>query len=243
MNFNPLEYAKSHPWTTGTVVIIGGLVFISISGVFGGSGGSSGGAVDSGPSDAEIAANAAIASAQIQAQAAQAQAGASLQAAQIGAGVQMHGIDKEAEVSLRELEVNQSLGLANIDASKTIGLAQTDADKAKSLAAIDAQVKVNQIIAGGQASQAKSASKSSMLSSVASVATAAFAFFSDERLKENIVKVGVHPNGYGIYEFNYKGDSRRMRGVIANEVRAFRPDLVIEGSNGYLKVKPQALAA
>jgi len=69
------------------------------------------------------------------------------------------------------------------------------------------------------------------------------AFFSDERLKENIVRVGTHPSGYAVYEYNYKGETKRRQGVIAQEVQQYRPDLVLEDSSGYLKVKPQALAA
>lgn len=54
---------------------------------------------------------------------------------------------------------------------------------------------------------------------------------SDERLKDDIVKVGEH-DGLGLYEFSYKGDPehRRFRGVMAQEVMAHDPDAVVEVS-------------
>ena len=49
--------------------------------------------------------------------------------------------------------------------------------------------------------------------------------FSDVRLKENIELVGSK-NGHNIYEFNYKNQDARWRGVIGQEVMATRPDAV-----------------
>ena len=40
---------------------------------------------------------------------------------------------------------------------------------------------------------------------------------SDRRLKENIEKVALSPNGVNIYEFNYKGGDIRYRGAMADE--------------------------
>lgn len=48
---------------------------------------------------------------------------------------------------------------------------------------------------------------------------------SDIRVKENISKVGLE-NGFNIYDFNYIGDPRRFRGVMADEVEMARPDAV-----------------
>lgn len=93
----------------------------------------------------------------------------------------------------------------------------------------------NQLGALG-AQQAASQQQASNLLGAGSLA--AFAF-SDARLKENIVKVGEKPD-YGIYEFNYKGDPQRYRGVMAHEIQKVRPDAVIE-FNGYKAVNYAAI--
>jgi hypothetical protein len=58
---------------------------------------------------------------------------------------------------------------------------------------------------------------------------------SDERLKENIVQVGVE-NGHNIYEFSYKNRPGRFVGVMAQEVLKTRPDAITE-YNGFLAVR------
>jgi len=63
--------------------------------------------------------------------------------------------------------------------------------------------------------------------------------FSDIRLKSNIVKVGDHPKGFGIYEYDIFG--RRERGVMAQEVEKIIPEAVLEHSNGYKMVNYGAL--
>ena len=47
--------------------------------------------------------------------------------------------------------------------------------------------------------------------------------FSDINLKENIEEVGVSPDGYKIYEFNYKGFKDRWRGAMAQDVVTKNP--------------------
>lgn len=70
---------------------------------------------------------------------------------------------------------------------------------------------------------------------------------SDRRLKCDIVRVGDHPAGFGLYLFNYKpayqdalGAGRRF-GVMADEVRHVRPDAVVEGADGFLSVRYDVL--
>jgi hypothetical protein len=50
------------------------------------------------------------------------------------------------------------------------------------------------------------------------------AFASDRRLKSNVVRVGTHPLGIGIYEYDIFGE--RQRGVMADEVEAVKPEAV-----------------
>lgn len=62
--------------------------------------------------------------------------------------------------------------------------------------------------------------------------------FSDRRLKEDIVAVGVdEETGLTLYEFAYRGgDGQRYRGVMADEVRKVFPFAVERGADGFDKV-------
>ena len=83
---------------------------------------------------------------------------------------------------------------------------------------------------GGALSLAQSA-----LSIGASIATIST---SDIKVKENINKVGKSPQGYNIYEFNYKARPEiRYRGVMAQDVVKIHPMAVEVMDNGYLGVK------
>ena len=57
---------------------------------------------------------------------------------------------------------------------------------------------------------------------------------SDRRLKSNIVRVGTHPLGIGIYEYDIWG--MRQRGVMADEVMSVMPEAVTMQDNGYMAV-------
>lgn len=54
-------------------------------------------------------------------------------------------------------------------------------------------------------------------------------FRSDRRLKENIVQVGKSSSGINIYEFNFKGNEDKYKGVMSDEV----PWAVLKDSDGY----------
>ena len=58
---------------------------------------------------------------------------------------------------------------------------------------------------------------------------------SDIRLKENIEEVGVSPQGYKIYEFNYKGGDVRFRGAMAQDVVQKNP-MAVGIDQNYLTV-------
>jgi hypothetical protein len=62
---------------------------------------------------------------------------------------------------------------------------------------------------------------------------------SDRRLKSNIERVGTHPLGIGIYEYDIRG--KRQRGVMADEVEKVLPEAVITGADGYKMVNYGAL--
>jgi hypothetical protein len=65
---------------------------------------------------------------------------------------------------------------------------------------------------------------------------------SDRRAKEDIVRVGTHPLGIGLYLFRYKrafsdaGGSERRLGVMADEVERVLPAAVSVDPDGYRRV-------
>ncbi len=61
------------------------------------------------------------------------------------------------------------------------------------------------------------------------------ATISDVNLKENIEQVGVSPDGYKIYEFNYKGFKDRWRGAMAQDVVKKNP-MAVSIQDNYLTV-------
>ncbi|MBC7597954.1 MAG: tail fiber domain-containing protein [Polaromonas sp.] len=65
---------------------------------------------------------------------------------------------------------------------------------------------------------------------------------SDRSIKENIVQVGTHPSGIGLYLFDYKPDfwacsgNGRQFGVMADEVEVVMPEAVLIHPDGYKQV-------
>jgi hypothetical protein len=65
---------------------------------------------------------------------------------------------------------------------------------------------------------------------------------SDRCAKENVVRVGDHPLGIGLYLFNYlpqfrtPNNSGRQFGVMADEVERVLPEAVVIGNDGYKRV-------
>ena len=65
---------------------------------------------------------------------------------------------------------------------------------------------------------------------------------SDRNAKENIVRIGDHFLGLGLYLFNYKVEYRqkwglgRQFGVMAQEVEIFMPEAVCVHPDGYRMV-------
>jgi hypothetical protein len=72
------------------------------------------------------------------------------------------------------------------------------------------------------------------IGSLLGTAAGAAFMFSDVRLKSRIVRVGEHPLGVGVYEYDIFG--RRERGVLAHEVARVAPALVRRHVSGYLMV-------
>jgi len=60
--------------------------------------------------------------------------------------------------------------------------------------------------------------------------------FSDERMKEDIEKIGKTDDGQNIYSFRYKGSPKTEIGLMAQEVRKRKPEAVMEGPGGLMMV-------
>jgi hypothetical protein len=85
---------------------------------------------------------------------------------------------------------------------------------------------------GIQANQA--ASNMSGLYGLAGQLGSAALMFSDRRLKSNVVRIGTHPLGIGVYEYDIGGE--RQRGVMADEVETVLPVAVLTRPDGYKMV-------
>ena len=72
------------------------------------------------------------------------------------------------------------------------------------------------------------------LGSIAQTVAPMVMTMSDERLKSNIVKIGDHPVGVGIYKYEIFGEPDV--GVLAQELQKVHPELVHTHPSGYLMV-------
>ena len=59
---------------------------------------------------------------------------------------------------------------------------------------------------------------------------------SDIRLKRDIKQVARLDNGLALYRYRYKWSDQVYVGVMAQEVLLVRPDAVVRGADGYLRV-------
>lgn len=66
---------------------------------------------------------------------------------------------------------------------------------------------------------------------------------SDRALKQNIIHIGTHPDGFGLYLFDYKPEFREMAGfgrqfgVMADEIEVLLPKAVtVMDTHGYKAV-------
>lgn len=89
--------------------------------------------------------------------------------------------------------------------------------------------------AGSGQSTSTTSNSSSPLSTAVGLASIGSSIFSDERLKSNIKRVGTHPLGIGVYDYDKFG--KRERGLLAQEVEEVMPEAVEDDPSGYKKVK------
>jgi len=251
-------YVKEHPYSSGIIAVVGGIIFIVI---VRGSGGSSNSVTSaSRPSDAEVAANATIQAAQINAQAQSAvigaQAGAAVQVASLGAGVQLNSDNKAAEVAMAQIKEQGTVYHEYIAASQATALANSQVrlaaisqannlpkntryESRDVLVAAASGQPVISTTTNGSGGGGNSASEiiSSVGGAVSSIGSTLGSLFSDQRLKENIRFEGYDAKGREVYSYNYKGSRTRRVGYIAQSIARSEPELVHEDmTTGYLRI-------
>lgn len=65
---------------------------------------------------------------------------------------------------------------------------------------------------------------------------------SERRVKENIVRIGEHALGFGLYLFDYRAEYRdqwghgRQFGVMIDEVEAIAPEAISQHADGFRRV-------
>lgn len=96
------------------------------------------------------------------------------------------------------------------------------------------QAVTNQYQGQLNAYNAQTGSDNSTQQGLMQAAMLAAMFLSDRRLKSNVVRVGTHPYGIGIYEYDIGG--HRQRGVMADEVERVKPEAVVMGPDGLKRV-------
>jgi hypothetical protein len=171
-------------------------------------------------------------------QAAAQQFNQNLGAAQFGNQAQQQRLQQN--LAMRNQPLNEIMGLLSGSQIQTPQF-QGYAGGGNIQAAPVAQAATNQGNYNTAAYNARMGALGGLYQGIGSIAggAAAGGMFSDIRLKSNIVKVGEHPKGFGIYEYDIFG--RRERGVMAQEVEKIIPEAVLEHPSGYKMVNYGAL--
>jgi hypothetical protein len=87
-----------------------------------------------------------------------------------------------------------------------------------------------------QGYQQQSANNNNFMSGLTQLGATGMMFMSDMNAKQDIEKVG-DILGHGVYKFAYKSDpSKKYIGAMAQEVQKIRPDAVIVGDDGFMRV-------
>jgi hypothetical protein len=139
------------------------------------------------------------------------------------------------DMALRAQPINEVIGLmggSQIQLPQFQGYQGTSVAPAPTFAGLQAQNQADMQRYGIQ--QAGNNATTQGLFSALGTAAMFAPKFSDRRLKSNIVLIGTHSTGIGIYEYDIFGN--RERGVMADEVAKVMPDAIVPHSSGYMMV-------
>ena len=139
------------------------------------------------------------------------------------------------DLALRAQPINEVIGLmggSQIQLPQFQGYQGTSVAPAPTFAGAQAQGQADMSRYGIQ-QVGNNATTQGLFSALGSAAMLA-PKFSDRRLKSNIVQVGTHPLGIGIYEYDIFG--KRERGVMADEVAKVMPEAIVPHESGFMMV-------
>ena len=139
------------------------------------------------------------------------------------------------DLALRAQPINEVIGLmggSQIQLPQFQGYQGTSVAPAPTFAGTQAQGQADMTRYGIQ--QAGNNAMTQGLFSALGTAAMFAPKFSDRRLKSNIVQVGTHPFGIGIYEYDIFGN--RERGVMADEVAKVMPEAIVPHESGFMMV-------
>lgn len=176
-----------------------------------------------------------------------------LRGARLGEGLSLAGLEGAQRgqlfgenVTQAQAALQKQLALANLESqqrtqqiNELLGLQtgqQVQAPQAVNVPGINySGLVANQYAADAQ----QAASKNQALGTMAGMAAQA-AMMSDARVKDRIEYLGTK-SGHKVYEFSYKGDDARYRGVMAQDLLETQPDAVVN-IDGILHVNYDKIA-
>lgn len=145
---------------------------------------------------------------------------------QAAINAQLFGQINNNQTAVQTAQISAAVTQAQIAAASQLAIVQTNAQAATAQ----------------NAANNRTARQGSSNNLIGSLIGGALAFFSDERLKENIVHVRTRPDGLEIYRWNYVGENVTYIGVLAQQVLDVYP-LAVSQHGGFLAVDYAAIGA
>lgn len=153
----------------------------------------------------------------------------------ISSQLQRDIFDKQAALSLSPERMTHIERLFSMDVDRSKALAAQAASSAAQLAEINAQTQ--RYLSNSSSRNNRADAETDIFGSVIEAAIPiAAAFFSDERLKRDVIPAGSTPDGLPWYAFRYFWEPALHFGVMAQDLLTLRPGAVRQADNGYLMV-------
>jgi hypothetical protein len=152
-----------------------------------------------------------------------------MQSARLGEESKLQMAEAQEASQLQMAEAQGEMDVQKMKGEGAMWSADAEMNKQKTL--MDSKMEESKM-----AAQEKKDADEKMWGGIGDAISGVGKIFSDERLKENIIKVKYSESGIPIYHFNYKGDNTTWTGTMAQDLlKLGREDAVTE-DNGYYKV-------